>query len=556
MSLLLFIAAMPAFGQGGNWTLSQLGQEIIENLATFSPVTATSKGMHQYDYRLPDYSKNAIKNEISRLKKFQSRLSQIKQDQLSIADQVDWKLLKSNVDIFLQNLEKIKWYQKNPYMYVDEIVNGIYLVLTSQYAPLEARAQSIIARMKEVPDFLAQARINIKKPAPHFVLMASEQITSGIDFFRSAAEEISSELPELGNEVSVASQRAILAMQDFQKFLKNVSMGAAGSFALGKTEFDYKLKYEFFLDYDSDSLLKIGENLFKEADSIYRAYEADLAANPTPTDSVFILNCITKEDLLNYYQWEVEQTRLYLVEHNIVTVPDDIAPCIVIETPVFLRKLVGGIAYQPPGAFSSDQTGYFYVRPIPDSLDEGQRAARYRYINRRGFKGSVVHEGLPGHHLQAVRSSMIESDIRKWQENICYIEGWALYCEQMMYESGFFGNDRSRYLSILGGIAFRAARIIVDVKLQTGKMSIDEAADWITRALEEDSSYMRIQVNRYALSPGMPMSYLIGKMEIIGLRDAIKAREGENFSLKDFHDRYLEEGMIPPRLLWQLWGLE
>jgi uncharacterized protein (DUF885 family) len=556
MLLIILAVASPAFGQVGDESaLARIGAEIIDNLGTFYPVMATSKGMHQYDYRLPDYSKNSIKNEISRLKKFQSRLLQIKPEQLSLSDRIDLKLLKSNVEIALQNLDKIKWYQKNPYMYVDEIINGVYLILVSQYAPFEARAQGIIARMKEVPDFLAQARINIKKPAPHFVRMASEQLITGIDLFRSVAEEISSELPEMANEVSVASERAILAMQDFQKFLKSVSQGAPGSFALGKAEFDYKLKNEFFLDYDSDSLLKIGENLFGQADSIYRAFEAQLAANPAPTDSVFVLNCITKDDLLNYYQWEVEQTKLYLEEHNIVSVPDDIATCYVMETPVFLRKMIGGIAYQPAGPFSSDQTGYFYVRPIPDSLDEGQRSARYRYINRRGFKGSVVHEGFPGHHLQFVKSSLIENNVRKWQENNCYIEGWALYCEQMMYESGFFGNDQSRYLAILGGIAFRAARIVVDVKLQTGKMTIDEAVNWMSKALDDDSNFVRIEVNRYAVSPTVPMSYLTGKTEILRLRDTMRTREGEKFSLKDFHDRYLAEGMIPPKLLWEVWGL-
>jgi len=130
-----------------------------------------------------------------------------------------------------------------------------------------------------------------------------------------------------------------------------------------------------------------------------------------------------------------------------------------------------------------------------------------------------------------------------------------MYCEEMMYDNGFYGADKRRYLGALGGIMFRAARIIVDVKLQTEKMTINEAVDWMTKALDSDSNFIRTEVNRYTYTPTVPMSYLIGKTEIVKLRDAMKAREGERFSLKAFHDRYLSEGMIPPRLLWEIWGL-
>lgn len=257
-----------------------------------------------------------------------------------------------------------------------------------------------------------------------------------------------------------------------------------------------------------------------------------------------------------YYLWNVEQTKLYLSQKGILTVPEDIGQCLIVETPPFLRNIIGSIAYEPPGTFSEDQTGFFYVRPLPDSLEDEQKAVYSKYINRRGFRGSVVHEAYPGHHMQFMMSSRVQDDIRKWQSNICYVEGWALYCEEMMYENGFYGTDKRRYLNVLGGIQFRAARIIVDVKLHTGEMTIDQAVDWMTKALDADSNFIRTEVNRYTLNPTVPMSYLIGKKEVIKLRDAMKTKEGGRFSLMNFHDRYLSEGMLPPRLLWELWGLK
>ena len=189
-------------------------------------------------------------------------------------------------------------------------------------------------------------------------------------------------------------------------------------------------------------------------------------------------------------------------------------------------------------------------------MDAGQREARFKYIHRRGFKGSIVHEAYPGHHFQFQMASRVDDDVRKWQENSCFYEGWALYCEEMMYNKGFYGTDTRRYLNILGGILFRAARIVVDVKLHTGQMSLDEAVTWMADALDSDTAWTRIEVNRYALNPTIQMSYLIGKLEVLKLRDASKQKDGEGFSLKEFHDKLLSEGSLPPRLLWEIWGLE
>jgi uncharacterized protein (DUF885 family) len=556
ITVLLFFPALLCAQSPAENNLKALANEILDNLQIFYPVTATAKGIHKYDFRFTDYSSKSISTEISKLKKFQSRLTKIKLESLAPESQVDWKLLKSNVDIALQNLDRIKWHQKNPYMYVDDAVSGIYLILASQYAPLNERAQNIIARWKVVPDLLAQARLNVKRAAPIHIRLASEMVGTGISFYNSAAEELKNELPELSSEVDASSARAVTAMKNFQRFLATVSVASPESFAIGKSEFDYKLKNEYFLDYDADSLLKIGESLLSQTDSHYQNLQFQLDSTPTPAESVFVLSCVQKEDLLKYYNWEVEQTKLYLREKNILTVPDDIGKCEVIETPFFFRNIMSGIAYQPSGTFSPDQTGYMYARPIPDSLDEGQRTAYYKFINRRGFKGSVVHEAYPGHHLQYMMSSRVSDDVRKWQENPCYYEGWALYCEEMMYDCGFYGSDKRRYLGVLEGVMFRAARIVVDVKLHTGKMTVDQAVEWMTKALNADSNFIRIEVNRYTMTPTIPMSYLIGKTEVMKLRDALKAREGDKFALKDFHDRFLSEGMLPPRLLWEVWGLK
>jgi len=512
---ILLTGSMTAAQSKTEQNFRKLADEIIDNLSAFYPVLSTQKGIHDFDYAFTDYSGGAVRDEISRLKNFEKNLvKNYSRANLTKESRTDYHLLKCDVDIALLNLNKIEWHKKNPYLYASDAVYGIYSIMVSEYAPLMTRAQNINARMKLVPDLFNQAKKNLKNPPPIYIQLAREMLTTGIDFYRSVDADLSARLPELSSELNNSASAAITAMQDFYEFLGTIEPGAPGSFAIGKQNYDYKLQHEYFLGYDSDSLLKIGENLYDQYSALYDDYLAQLEASNSTIDSVFVIDCISKDDILRYYQWEVKQTKIFIEQNDIVPLPDGMGECEVIETPPFLVNMVSSIAYEPPGVFSPVQTGLFYVRPIPDSMDAAQREARYRYIQRRGFKGSVVHEAYPGHHLMFQYATQLDNRVRKWHENMCMIEGWALYSEEMMYDQGFYGDDDRRYLNILRGIIFRALRIIVDAKLQTGQFTADEAVNWMAEQLGSDTSWIRIEVNNYVLNPTIPMSYLIGKEEM------------------------------------------
>ena len=531
-----------------------LTDEVLDNLQKFYPVFASGKGIHEYDYLLPDLSSSSIRGEISDLKKFEQRLRKYRNSDLSPEHQIDLKLLKSEVDVAMHDLQKLKWYTINPYMYVNTAMQGIYSIIISHHAPINERAQNINARLKVMPDLFDQAKRNLKKPAPIYTDLALETIPNVISFFESVRDQLSTDLPALSTELAANTAKAIDALRDYRTFLNNIERGESSAFAMGKQDYDYRLAHQYFMNIDSDSLYKIGQNMLAWSDSAYNECLNRLE-NEESGDSVFVLKCVEKQDMLDYYAWEVRQTKAFLIQHDILTIPDDIGKCVVVETPQFLRNVISSVAYNPPGTFNHDQTGYFYVRPIPDTLDEGQREAYYRYIQRRGFKGAVVHEAYPGHHYEFEMAARLHSRLRKWVENACFYEGWALYCEQMMYDQGFYGNDDRSYLRILGGIKFRAARIMADVKLHARKEPVESVLVWMANQFDGDTTGMRQEINYYCLEPTVPMSYLTGKMEIMALRKALKRAEGDNYTLRGFHDKLMAEGAIPPRLFWEIWGL-
>jgi len=541
-------------------SFDKLAGEILETLQSFYPVHATEMGIHSYDHRLADYSSRPVKEFRDKLTDYVQKLYPYRNFGFSSSDAIDYKLIRSNVEIALLDIKEIKWHERCPQLYIDEAVNGVYFLLLSRHAPLAEKLHSIVARMKAVPDLFQTARRNIKNPPDVYLDLAAESLETGQRFYQDVAAELMRQFPERADEILRVSTQAREAMADFAAHLTEISPGPPTAFAIGKANFDYMLAHCHFLNFDADSLLSLGEALLAEAQEEYRRFQEYVDENhQNGRDSVFVPASFTRQDVLDYYGWEVNQLRIFLQENDIVSIPDDIAPVDVVETPAFLRSMVAGIAYQPAGPFDQNQRGVFYVRPVAEIADPVERAARYRYVHRRGFKGSVVHEAYPGHHLQMQLAGRHPSPIRKWQSNTMMVEGWSLFCEEYMYNSGLYGDeDPAIWLAVLGGIRYRAARIIADVKLHTGQFTYQECVDWMVETLEaeseSDKDYHRRMVRKYTLTPTHWMSYLTGKLEIQRLRDDVAAREGENFEERDFFDRLLAEGSIPPALVREAFG--
>ena len=543
-------------------TLDELGDEILVTLQSFYPVKATGMGIHEYDHLLADYSSGSVKSMVKKLTNFQKDIYRFRGANLPVEDRIKYQLLKSELDMALLDLDKVRWHTRLPQLYIDEAVNGLYYLMLSESAPLSERLISLIGRMKEVPDLFETGRKNIKEAPAVYIEAATESLEAGSGFYQQVAGTLMREFPDRADEILKFSTRAREAMNDFSAYLAGLPRTDPHGFAIGAKNFDYMLTNGLLLPYTSESLLSLGEELLAQAQADYDEYAVHMEENlQNGSDSVFVPATFTRQDILDYYQWETEQVRIFCEMNDIVSVPETIAPVAVVETPDFLRPMLAGIAYEPAGPFDREQTGTFYVRPIPGDLSREQLAARYRYVNRRGFRGSVVHEAFPGHHLQMQIAALNEDPVRKWHQDIVLIEGWALYSEELMYRAGLYGKeDPAQWLKILGGIRFRAARIVADVKLHTGQFTYDECVDWMIEALDAETEsakeYIRTEVRRYTFTPTVQMSYLIGKLEIEKLREKMIERDGDEFLESDFNDQLLSQGAIPLPLIGEALGLQ
>ena len=550
----LLILSNVNMAQENKTALDLLANDFIETLLEFRPVSATLVGNHKYDDLLSDHSAEHINHVVKKFQELLTKVELIDQGDLTIDEQIDHELLISNLKMEIFQLEQLRFWQKNPTVYVDECVQGIYSLLLRDFAPISVRAKNVALRLAEIPRVISEARQNIKNPSQTFTIAAIEELQTGEKFIDQSAKELSQQFPELNKELKTNAKQALKAMAAYRKELQKLLPKLKDNFAIGKENFDYILKIDHFLPYDSDSLLRLGENIFTKTDFAInvisqRKFEYEMKLPRSQKPELIPSKEFSKQDILFHQEHEIDSMRAWVKNRDIATIPDYLGKIDIVGTPSFLKGIIPSLALRPAGPLDSVPTSYLYIPPIPNQMDSATKHWYYLGVKNRFWRNGILHECYPGHHFQLSIANHHPSLIRKLQASTILIEGWALYCEQMVVDNGLYPDDLFKELHWLNGVRFRAARVILDVMLQTGRMTFDEAVDFLLDRFGTDTTYYQKEVRRYCLLPTQPMSYLVGKTLIMELRDEYKQKMGDKYSLKDFHDKLLAEGSIPISLI-------
>jgi uncharacterized protein (DUF885 family) len=241
---------------------------------------------------------------------------------------------------------------------------------------------------------------------------------------------------------------------------------------------------------------------------------------------------------LSAYRSSMLRARAHLVDHDLVTVPDD-ERIDVIETPEFLHNVIPFAAYFSPAPFDPDPKGIYVVTPSVGDDPEAMLEHNFASISNTG-----IHEAYPGHHLQLDAARRIPSLTRLLTDAPEFVEGWGMYSELLMREHGF--DDDARFRVILHTDAiWRACRMILDVRMHRGELTAEEATDFLVRQTGFQRSNAAAEVGWYTYRPTYPLSYLLGRTLLLGLRADEQRRLGDAFSLKGFHDTLLSNGSLP-----------
>ncbi len=531
----------------------KLAEGFIDRMMEESPVAATQLGDHRFDDRLADHSKIALERQQREIGEAITEFESFDATGFDVDARIDHRLMMQIARSILRGFEKFEGHLRNPGMYCDECMGGVFLLLIKDFAPLEERLEKVLGRVQAIPGVLAQGKENIEpeKVPPVWNQITLESTQQGLALFTMLIPALAEQAPKLAPQLNEASQRAAQALQDYAQFLQErVAPKADGDFAAGKELFEELLHDDHMLDYSAEELLKTGWKLFDDT----KAQMEKLAGEIGPGRTVKELLEQAKADhpganeLLDVYRREMARVREFVAVKDIVTIPQ--GESLKIEpTPPFLRGIIPYAAYMMPGPLEKEQQGVFLVTPVDPQSPKAEQEEKLKGHNYAKLPVTALHEAYPGHHLQLVYANTVGSLPRKLGAFIStlFIEGWAFYCEELLEQLGYLDKPEQR-LGRLSDQLWRAARIILDVSLHTGNMTVEEGITFLVENAGLERSNAQAEVRRYTMSPTQPMSYLMGKLEILKLINEYKESHPQA-SLKEMHDAVLSCGSLPPKLM-------
>ena len=518
------------------------------------PIAATSIGVHDYDAEVDDLSRDGQAKDTARLHTALDALTAIDPATLSAGDRDDREMLINSIKGTLLDVETIRYWQKDPDVYVRSATSAVFSLVHRDFAPLADRLRSVIARERQIPMLLATGKANIEHPPRAFVDIAIRNVAGSINFLKIGAPATFAavEDQELKREFTASNDSAIAAFENYKTYLEQeLKPKADGDFALGSDLFAKRMAYNEMVDTPPDRLLDIAyAQLHKDQAALSEAArEVDQTAPIEAVLKEIRAQHPTVDTLIPTARDDLAGLRAFVLDHHIATIPSDLLPKVE-ETPGFRRATIAA-AMDSPGPLEQRATqAFYYVTPpdaglTPDKLEQYLEAYYFP-----GIEIISVHEVWPGHFLQYLtrRTHPDWSLARQMANSYSTREGWAHYAEQMMVEQGLGDGDPKLKIAQIEMALLRDCRFIASIEMHTKGKSVDDAMQVFMKECGSPEPEARREAYRGTRDPGY-INYTVGKLEILKLRDDYRAKMGDKFSLTDFHDRLLAGGLVPIKII-------
>jgi uncharacterized protein (DUF885 family) len=536
--------------------VTQLGDAYLRGYYAFNPTEATAAGLHEFDSKLEERGPEAVAAEVRRLRGVLAELARVPEWRLSPDARYDYLMLQSHARAQLLELEDVRMWRRDPNLYNRLAAAGVDNILKRSYAPIEQRLAAVLARERQIARLLAEARVNLDNPPRIYTETAIAQTAGSVDFFERVVPQMferagGSQLNAARRaEFHEANDRAVAALRDFHDWLaRELLPRSGGDFALGAENFRKKLLYEEMVETPLPALLREGERELRETQDQMRVVAEQIAPGRGVEAALQLLALEhpTADGLVGEARSELDRIRAFIRSAEIMTPPAR-ENLTVAETPEYARSL-SFASLDAPGPFERVATeAYYYVTPPDPSWSAQQQQEHLSHYNLYTLTITSIHEAFPGHYYQALKARQTPSRVRSALGASSFVEGWAHYCEQMMVDEGFGGNNPKLRLAQLDAALLRLCRYLVGIRLHTAGMSYDEAVSFFMREGYLARTNAEREARRGTLDPTY-LVYTLGKMEILRLREEWRRQMGDSFRLGDFHDRLLSYGSPPIKIL-------
>lgn len=549
----------------------KIAHDYIEHYLQANPEDATELGDHRFDGQLTDYSPEARAKDLATQKEFRDNLNAIDGSRLTGANHIDFRILKENIDYEIFRAEELKEPDWNPLVYMQSLANSLYLLVARDFASPEKRIPNLRQRMEKIPRVIAQSKANLQHPPRVHTETAIEQAQGAISLVREGLAPLLDQSPRMKKDLTPLQEKTAAALEDYKKWLQNDLLPHAdGDFRLDAEKYRKKLRFALASDLPMEEIMKRAAadleqtqtTIYETALPLYKKYfpNADPAAAGLADKhkvTAAVLGKLAEQHpddatVVDYAKKTVTEATDFVKQHDLVTVPN--VPLDVIAMPEFKRGVA--IAYcDAPGPLDKTGKTFFAVAPTPKDWSKERRESFFREYNNYMIRDLTVHEAMPGHFLQLARANEFRAPtlVRAIFQSGAFVEGWAVYCEQVMAEQGYGGPEvKMQQLKM----RLRAiCNAVLDQSIHAGNMNEKEAMDLMMKEGYQQEGEAVAKWKRARLTSAQLSTYFVGATEHLDLRAAEQRKLGKDFKLKKYNDQVVSYGSPPVKYVRELMGL-
>jgi len=549
-------------------SFQRLAAAYIDEFPSLAPSSATTLGDHRFDRHLDEVSGVARQRLQDFCQRYLDRLKAIDFSQLSRDNQVDYRLLEHSLKSDLWSVQTLQEWAWNPILYTQLTGGAVYGLMAREFAPVEQRLKSVAERLEQYPRLFAQIRETLEpaRVPPVHAETAIKQNRGVLSILDNMVRPHMDTLAAADKErLEKAIALATAEVERHQKWLESELLPQArGNARLGARLFDEKLRFTLgtnmtraeIRERAEFELRRVRAEMYALARSLRR--DENLPESPTPEQQQQVIAAALdqaaidvppRDGVVPAARHSLKITTDFVREQDLITVPPD--PLEIIEMPEFQRGV--SVAYcDSPGPLEVGQKTFYAVAPLPADWSDAQCTSFLREYNLRSIHNLTVHEAMPGHFLQLAIANRTPNRLRSLLSSGVFIEGWAVYTEQMMSEEGFLNRDPLMRLVTLKWYLRVITNSIIDQAIHVDGMGREEAMRvMMQEAFQEEreaaGKWIRAQVTSAQLS-----TYFVGFQEHRDLRESARAAWGDQFTLKRYHDGAISFGSPPVRFVKSL----
>jgi len=517
-------------------------EQFLNDYFAANPTFAVQQGKHEYDGKFPDWSEAGLQKEIARLKSEREKAAAFKDADLDERQRFERDYLISQIDKDVFWRETADQPHTNPYWYSDPTDPDVYV--SRPYAPLESRIKSYTTYAKNLPAALDQIKGNLRQPMAKNLIAIGRQTIGGLaDFFSKDVIKVFEPVQDqqLQNDFKSANEGAIKAVKDFDSWLDSQEANSNNNFALGPDKFKAMVKQTEGVDIGLDQLEQIAQ---KDLDRNLAAMKAECDKYAPGKTLIECSNQASEHkaegaDVVQAATAQLGELRKFIQDKDIVTIPGTEEAKVGLAPPY---KAWNFAYINIPGPYESNLPSVYYVSPPDPTWDKKKQE---EYIPGKGsLLFTSVHEVYPGHFVQFLHANRSSSKFGQVFVGYAFAEGWAHYCEEMMYDSGLGQGDPEMHIGQLQEALLRDVRFLSAIGLHTKGMTVEQSKQmFIEKGLRSEGEAEQ-QSNRGTFDPAY-LNYTMGKLMIMKLRDDWTASRGGRSAWKQFHDQFLSYGGPP-----------